>query len=68
MEQRSSVEFLFDKNLCKACGICVALCPKKVLEQAEGKKPVFANETNCIGCGICELHCPDYAIRVRRNA
>jgi len=50
---------------CKACGICVAFCPGKVLEidnVANCAKAV--REEDCINCGFCELHCPDFAIVV----
>lgn len=49
---------------CKGCGICVELCPKKVLElDALGKIAVVRDE-DCIECGQCQLRCPDYAIYV----
>ena len=50
-----------EKNWCKGCGICVAFCPKKVLELEDGKV-VIKNFDACIQCGQCELRCPDYAI------
>ena len=46
---------------CKGCGICVAFCPKQVLEIENGKIKV-AREVDCIKCSQCELRCPDYAI------
>lgn len=52
------------ENYCKGCGVCVAFCPKHVLELKNGK--VFpARPDDCIGCRMCELRCPDYAIEVR---
>ena len=45
---------------CKGCGICVAFCPKKVLECKTKVKVV--NLDACIYCGQCEMRCPDYAI------
>lgn len=68
VEKQKSIEFLFDARLCKACGICSALCPKQVLEKDEDGKPLFAHKEQCIACGMCELRCPDYAIRIRRDA
>lgn len=53
------------RDWCKGCGICAALCPKKVLSRNEEGGPVVADPDACIGCGWCELHCPDFAISVR---
>ena len=50
-----------DKNWCKGCGICVAFCPKNVLEIKDGKINIKDLES-CIQCGQCELRCPDFAI------
>ena len=50
-----------EKDWCKGCGICVAFCPKNVLEIKDGKV-VISDLEACIQCGQCELRCPDYAI------
>ncbi|MRR51931.1 MAG: 4Fe-4S dicluster domain-containing protein [Rhodocyclaceae bacterium] len=55
------------KPWCKSCEICVALCPKHVLEMAEDRKPAVARPADCIQCRICELHCPDLAVFVTRE-
>jgi 2-oxoglutarate ferredoxin oxidoreductase subunit delta len=47
---------------CKGCGICVAFCPKGVLDLDESGKAVIARPDDCIDCGLCELRCPDLAI------
>ncbi len=50
-----------EESLCKGCGICVAFCPKAVLELEQGKVNIV-NLDACIKCGQCELRCPDFAI------
>lgn len=49
---------------CKACGICIDFCPKKVLGPDESGKASVVNPDDCTGCFMCERRCPDYAIKV----
>ena len=55
-----------DLDLCKACGICIDLCPESVFDADEQSYPVVARPDDCTACLLCELHCPDFAIEVRR--
>ncbi|MEG1501779.1 MAG: 4Fe-4S binding protein [Synergistaceae bacterium] len=50
---------------CKSCGLCIALCPKKVLELDEKVKCVAVRQEDCIGCLQCENICPDMSITVQ---
>ena len=59
-----------DIERCKGCGLCVAVCPKKVLEiskevSAKGYFPAYqARPEDCITCAICCTMCPDVAITI----
>lgn len=67
-----------DKEKCKACGKCIAVCPKKLISlipysaklavacSSKDKGPVTMNacQTGCIGCGICVKNCPSQAVSV----
>lgn len=64
----STSPVLLDLELCKACGICIELCPEKVFDRDGLGCPVLARPEDCSQCLICELHCPDFAIEVRRRA
>lgn len=54
----------FYHDWCKACGICMAFCPQKIISADRNGKPVIENTDDCIGCRFCEIHCPDFAITV----
>lgn len=55
---------------CKACDICVSVCPAGVLGMVYeptstlGAMISIQNPESCIGCMECELSCPDFAIYV----
>ncbi|MCK9453538.1 MAG: 4Fe-4S dicluster domain-containing protein [Sulfurimonas sp.] len=57
-------------NNCKACDICVSVCPSGVLgmkydpTSTLGAMISVDNPEACIGCMECELSCPDFAIFV----
>ncbi|MDI3474771.1 MAG: 2-oxoglutarate ferredoxin oxidoreductase subunit delta [Thermococcaceae archaeon] len=65
------VEIDIDTFLCKGCGICVEMCPRKVYEWSKELSekgvhyPVPVNAEKCVKCKLCELLCPDFAIAVR---
>jgi len=59
-----------DENRCKACDLCVSVCPAGVLamryepHSVLGAMITVAHPESCIGCQECELACPDFAIMV----
>ena len=67
-----------DKEACKACGKCIAACPKHLIElipyeqktfvrcnsNAKGKVQLAICQAGCIGCRICEKNCEAGAITV----
>ena len=67
-------EHVVDKDRCKGCGLCVAVCPRNVLEignemNAKGYFPAFqARPEDCIFCAICCTMCPDVAITINEIA
>jgi NAD-dependent dihydropyrimidine dehydrogenase PreA subunit len=62
---------IIDEDRCKGCGLCVSVCPKRVLQLAEGRfnakgyRPVevIAPEA-CTGCARCAVICPDVVFTV----
>jgi len=67
-----------DKDKCKACGKCVAVCPKYLIELVPKSKTVHvacsstekgpiamkACDTACIACTLCVKNCPQEAIHI----
>lgn len=63
----------FDDELCKGCGLCVAVCPKRILQldqdrlNSRGYHPASCIDQNrCIGCAFCAVQCPDSVITVEK--
>ena len=57
-------ELLINRQWCKGCGVCVAFCPKRVLELDDKGKAVAVRFNDCLGCRLCEFRCPDMAIEM----
>ena len=65
-KSRAPEAVVVDFELCKACGICIELCPQGVFDRDELARPVVARLDDCNACAFCERHCPDFAIDVLR--
>jgi 2-oxoglutarate ferredoxin oxidoreductase subunit delta len=72
MEYKNLVEI--DRERCKGCGLCIQVCPKKVLDFSKGfnEKGYHPSEVqkpeDCIACGFCYQMCPDVCITVKTLA
>lgn len=52
----------------QACGICVRVCPERILGIAATDTVRVSRAEACTGCRLCELLCPDFAIMVHEGA
>lgn len=60
-----------DYEKCKGCSMCVAVCPKKILQidknklNLKGYNPVdIIDREACISCAMCATMCPDCIITI----
>jgi 2-oxoglutarate ferredoxin oxidoreductase subunit delta len=59
-----------NESRCKACDMCVEVCPAGVLSMRSEPSSTLGAMISiislhaCIGCNECELVCPDFAIHV----
>ena len=63
----------FNEDICKGCGLCVEVCPKKILKidekrlNSKGYNPaVMTDQAACIACAVCAKMCPDCVITVEK--
>jgi 2-oxoglutarate ferredoxin oxidoreductase subunit delta len=63
----------FNEDRCKGCGLCVAVCPRKIIALRQDKlnsigfHPAGVEEMEkCTGCTMCAVMCPDSVIEVWR--
>ena len=64
MSRKKLREHNINRDWCKGCGICVAMCPKDVLVLDGDEKALASHPEKCIACRQCEKMCPDLAIEV----
>lgn len=70
MEAPANTPVWVDTTKCKACDVCVSVCPAGVLAMKPeptstlGAMISIVAQESCIGCNDCELSCPDFAIFV----
>ena len=70
MEAPANAPVWIDTTRCKACDVCVSVCPAGVIAMVPeptstlGAMISVQNPESCIGCNDCELTCPDFAIYV----
>lgn len=59
-----------NSRACKACGLCVATCPRHVLKLGEKSNAngyhyaVVDDQEKCVACTMCAVICPDNCIEI----
>ena len=58
------------KEYCKSCGLCIDICPKKIVQigtvanQTGYYTVEVIDQSKCIGCTLCATMCPDLALEI----
>lgn len=55
-----------DQAVCIGCGVCVTVCPHRVLAMGAGDKAEIVDHGGCMECGACACNCPVNAIFVNQ--
>lgn len=67
------VTLIIDEELCKGCGLCVTVCPRRAMGLAvhinsRGFHPAaLLQPDRCTGCAQCALMCPDACITILKS-
>jgi ferredoxin len=61
------VSLRLNADVCNGCGMCVEVCPQRVLA-IEGRKAHVIDRDACIECGACATNCPAEALSVKTGA
>ena len=63
----------FNTDFCKGCGLCVEVCPRKILVisrdkiNKKGHNPAeITDQSKCIACAFCATMYPDCVITVEK--
>lgn len=67
----ATLQLKINYERCKGCSMCVAACPKKILQinkdrlNLKGYNPVdITDRAACIQCAMCATMCPDVCITI----
>ena len=70
LARRMRFRIVVDKERCKGCDLCVAVCSRHVflmtkkLNSKGCRYPETQDLSQCTGCQQCALICPDAAIEI----
>ena len=72
MSEEKKLRMNVNFERCKGCGLCVTVCPKKIIEIQNEKlnsKGYYTSrcidDEKCISCARCAVMCPDCAISIK---
>jgi 2-oxoglutarate ferredoxin oxidoreductase subunit delta len=74
-ESRKTNYIVIEKDKCKACHYCIAVCAREIIGTSKEINRLGVNYAEvipdkaheCTGCKSCAIMCPDIAISVFRS-
>jgi len=69
-ETTTRVRLIIDEEMCKGCGLCVSVCPRRAMGLANHinsrgfhpAAPLYLDK--CTACAQCALMCPEVCITI----
>lgn len=65
--EQGDAALIVNRAWCKACDLCVQVCPVRILALDASERIVVSDISRCIFCGLCALRCPDYVFVLERH-
>jgi len=72
--RKTMKSIIFDEEKCKACELCIAVCPKKIIAldkdkiNKKGYHPAGVKDKDvCTQCTQCAVICPDIVIKIEND-
>lgn len=63
---KNVVALQLDQDKCTGCGMCLTVCPHRVLGMESGRRRVRIEDRDaCMECGACSRNCPAGALSVK---
>lgn len=63
-ETTSAARRCFAASVCRACDVCVLICPDLCVTRDPSSRRLVIDLAYCKGCGLCAHYCPKGAIRM----
>jgi ferredoxin len=64
---KALTSYFVEAEVCKACGMCVKVCPVDAISDGVKKVPAVIDQDKCVSCGVCIETCKFDAVKISRG-